>query len=174
MGHNFDSCIRYSNGNTTIHIHDVKFLCYKFFGLFQEFVINMIEWMDEKLMDVYLNRIWRQHTKKQRALLVMDKFKAHVTDSVTKCLEELNSVAAIVPGDCTSKVQPLDVSINKPVKEHLRRSWTIHGLADKELEDDEDAVSFKKLKPPSKQEVLDWIVAAWKDAASKVVQGLRH
>ena len=31
--------------------------------------------------------------------------------------------AAVIPGGCTSKIQPLDVCINKPFKEHFRHLW---------------------------------------------------
>ena len=54
----------------------------------------------------------------------MDSFRAHITDDAKKQLRRGNFVPAIIPGGWTSKFQPLDVSINKPVKIYLHHSWT--------------------------------------------------
>ena len=71
------------------------------------------------ICDIYL-----KFTKKDRSLLVLDSFRGHLTDSVKKTLRKGNIVMAVVPGGCTSKLKPLDVSINKPFKSELRKSWT--------------------------------------------------
>jgi 5-formaminoimidazole-4-carboxamide-1-beta-D-ribofuranosyl 5'-monophosphate synthetase len=67
----------------------------------------MLQWIEE---------IYIKHTKKDRSLLVIDSFRAHLTDAVKKELRKKNVVQAVIPGGCTSKLQPLDVSINKPFK----------------------------------------------------------
>ena len=79
-------------------------------------------WMDHKLMQVYLYEVWHPFIKRRaeelglpaKSLLVMDSFSAHLTDDVTENFQKNNCTLAIIPGGCTSKVQPLDVSINKP------------------------------------------------------------
>lgn len=73
-------------------------------------------WMDEQLMLRWVSEILVPHTKKDRALLVLDSFTAHKTDAVKKAMRKVNVVPAVIPGGCTSKLQPLDVSINKPFK----------------------------------------------------------
>ena len=40
-----------------------------------------------------------------------------------KELQRGNLVPVIIPGGCTSVVQPLDVSLNKPFKCHIRVDW---------------------------------------------------
>ena len=54
-------------------------------------------------------------------MLVYDIFSAHKTDSVQAKLITNNLTAVEVPSGCTSKCQPLDVSLNKPFKDILRR-----------------------------------------------------
>ena len=89
-------------------------------------------WMDHKLMQVYLDEVWHPFIKRRaeelglpaKSLLVMDSFSAHLTDDVTENLQKNNCTSAIIPGGCTSKVQPLDVSINKPFKQILKNKWS--------------------------------------------------
>jgi len=47
---------------------------------------------------------------------VLDSFRGHTVDNVKNRLIEKNTNIAIIPGGCTSKLQPLDVSINKSFK----------------------------------------------------------
>ena len=87
-------------------------------------------WMDHELMNVYLNKIWHPFIKRRaeelglptKSLLVMDSFSAHLTTDVSENLKNNNTQSVIVPGGCTSKVQPLDVSINKPFKQILKKT----------------------------------------------------
>ena len=46
-------------------------------------------------------------------------FKVHLTEAVSKLLEDNNIHLVIVPANCTDRLQPLDLSLNKPVKEFL-------------------------------------------------------
>ena len=85
--------------------------------------------MDEDLMKEYLEHIWQPYVEEtaerlglpdHNALLTLDSFKAHTTDNITKMMKEQDTTHYIIPGGCTSKLQPLDVSINKPFKQILR------------------------------------------------------
>ncbi|MEW8548669.1 MAG: hypothetical protein AB2693_34645 [Candidatus Thiodiazotropha sp.] len=116
-------------------------------------------WMDETLMIRWVKEILFPHTKKERCLLVMDSFRAHLTEDVKKTLRKGNTVTAIIPGGCTSKVQPLDVSLNKPFKVDLRKSWSsfIRSATEKMRE---EAEPTERLKAADKATVLSWIVDA--------------
>ena len=48
-----------------------------------------------------------------------DIFKAQCTATVLSILEENNIPVALVPANCTDRLQPLDMSVNKSVKEFL-------------------------------------------------------
>ena len=51
------------------------------------------------------------------ALAVYDVFKAQLTEDVTLLLEE-NSISVVnVPANCTNRLQPRDISVNKSAKE---------------------------------------------------------
>ena len=78
-------------------------------------------WMDETLMKEWIGKVWAVYTKKKPALLILDSFSAHLTDAVQELFSRYNTTVTVIviPGGCTSVLQPLDVSINKPFKHHL-------------------------------------------------------
>ena len=59
---------------------------------------------------------------KKRSLLLWDQFRAHKTDKVKDVLKNLKISLAMIPGGLTSVLQPLDVVLNKPFKDRLKKS----------------------------------------------------
>lgn len=60
----------------------------------------------------------------QCRLLIVDSYKPHQTeDSIKKVKDSCNSDVIIIPGGCTSIVQPMDRCINRSFKEYMRASW---------------------------------------------------
>ena len=55
----------------------------------------------------------------QSALVILDEFKGQITNEVLSLLGQNNIEYVIVPPNCTDHLQPLDMSINKPVKDFL-------------------------------------------------------
>ncbi|KAK2553067.1 Large subunit GTPase 1-like protein [Acropora cervicornis] len=51
---------------------------------------------------------------------------------IRSTLKSLNTEPAVIPGGMTSMVQPLDVAINKPFKDRMRKKWQEWMLADQE------------------------------------------
>ncbi|GFV23775.1 HTH CENPB-type domain-containing protein [Trichonephila clavipes] len=49
--------------------------------------------------------------------------RSHLTDNTKKLQPECNTDIEVIPGGLTSLVQPLDVCINKPFKQNLKRQW---------------------------------------------------
>ena len=61
----------------------------------------------------------------QRALLMFDNFKGQCTEALLKLLDENNVSVVFIPPNCTDRLQPLDVSVNKSAKEFLRRKFHV-------------------------------------------------
>ncbi len=110
----------------------------------------MLEWID---------LVWEPATEGQRAMLVLDSFSAHITPAVKQKLKSINTVPLVIPGGCTSKIQPLDVSLNKPFKSYVRKYWSDFVL--------QQATNLQKLKPPTKQNVAKWVSTALDELQEK-------
>ena len=59
------------------------------------------------------------------ALVLFDHFKAQLTDRVLDTLESHDIIVIDVPAKCTDHLQPLDVSVNKAIKHHMRESFKV-------------------------------------------------
>ena len=58
------------------------------------------------------------------ALVVYDAFRGHSGDEVQILLTENHLINAKVPSNCTRQLHPLDLIVNKAVKDKLRWSFT--------------------------------------------------
>ena len=90
-------------------------------------------WCNEQTMLLYITKIivpYLQEKKKTigaspdcSSLVIFDEFKGQTTDNVLACLKENNILYVKVPANCTDRLQPLDVSTNKPAKDFLRSKF---------------------------------------------------
>jgi hypothetical protein len=80
---------------------------------------NQTGWMNENEMTYWIEKVWTKRAARfsnPRSLLVLDSFSAHIVDSVKNRFIEKNTNIAIISGGLTSRLQPLDVSVNKSFK----------------------------------------------------------
>ena len=92
-------------------------------------------WANEKTTEDYINKILVPYIEEKRAshggidssaLVIFDRFRGQCTPHIMSLLESRNILIAIVPANCTDRLQPLDVSVSKPVKDFLQskvQSW---------------------------------------------------
>ena len=60
------------------------------------------------------------------ALAIFDVFKGQQTEDVIRMLEENNIYVVSIPANCTDRLQPMDLSANKSLKDFMRtkfREW---------------------------------------------------
>ena len=138
-------------GKTARTISDIEYNKSNIFITYQE-----KSWMDESLMLRWIKEVLLKHTKGKHCLLFLDSFRAHITDKVMKSLEKSNVSVAVIPGGCTSKVQPIDVCLNKSIKDIVRGEleWEAFLLEKVEEGDHEGDVGA------TKTDIAKWIHAA--------------
>ena len=83
--------------------------------------------MNEETSIAYIENIIIPYVQKERALLglsndqcalaLLDVFKAQCTSKMLKKLEDNNILYVTVPNNCTDRLQPLNLSVNKPAKD---------------------------------------------------------
>ena len=56
----------------------------------------------------------------QQALCIMDNFSAQCTDDIIALFESHGIDTVYVLANCTGELQPMDISVNKPVKTYLK------------------------------------------------------
>ena len=80
-----------------------------------------------------------------------------MTDAVSGRLENENTNVVWIPGGLTSQLQPLDASMNKPLKDAVRTMW-MEWMMD---EQSHQYTPTGRLKRPSITAVCQWIKNAW-------------
>ena len=81
-------------------------------GLIQDWVCMVLS----SRLDGGLSRRW--------SMLVLDVFRCHKMEDTKVLLRRTNTDLVIILGGMTSLLQLLNVSINKPFKDGLRRCWS--------------------------------------------------
>jgi hypothetical protein len=97
-------------------------------------------------------------------MLVLDAFKGHVTDSVKDQLRKMKTDLVVIPGGMTSVLQPMNVSINKSLKDRLRQQY-LTWIADPARE----LTQTGKIKRAAPSEVTQWVLAAWKAIPESII-----
>ena len=93
-------------------------------------------WSNETIMKEYIDNILLPYIKEKRrnlnladdypALVLFDNFKVKHTSNLLTLFDQNNINVVLIPANCADRLQPLDVSVNKAVKNQLRtqfQSW---------------------------------------------------
>ena len=113
------------------------------------------------------------------AAAIFDNFRGQTTDVILSLLRSHNIVPIQLPVNCTDKLQPLDISVNKPMKDHLKskfQQWYAQQVK-KQLE----TVPFGQVKVDVGLQVIkspsaNWIKSGWQTLekrAEVAVNGFR-
>ena len=79
-------------------------------------------------------------------MLIFDNFKAQITSSLLTLLDSHYVNIVLIPANCTDRLQPMDLSINKAAKDFLRlqfKDWYAHEVCSNLEENDSSMVDVK-------------------------------
>lgn len=121
-------------------------------GVIVEF--NQEAYITDTLFLKYIDTYLLPALEGRPSLFALDMCKSHKTTAVLDKLHQNNIVPSIIPAGCTSLVQPLDVSINKPLKDKIR------DLTDEAII--EHSSTFEKWTTAQRRVLTTWCVGdAW-------------
>ena len=116
-----------------------------------------------------MEKVWnRRHgviMKKKKSMLVWDMFRGHLTEKVKQSAIKMNTTLAVIPGGLTSMLQPLDVCLNKPFKDRLRKMW-IEWMASGDVK----TTKGGNLMKPDIELVAKWVLDAWNTIPEDMVK----
>ena len=131
--------------------------------------VNPKGWMDETMMKNWLNECYSKRPggffRRSKCLLVLDSMRAHIMDTVKQAIAGMNSIPAVIPGGTTKFLQPLDISVNRSFKTHLRAKWEKWMT-----EGDHSFTQTGRMKRASLYEVCTWILAAWEKVPESAIK----
>jgi hypothetical protein len=81
--------------------------------------------MTVDVMEDWVKNVWERGPgalHNPPSTLLIDTFCGRLSEELNVKLERKNCDLAVIPGGMTSQIQPLDVSVNKPFKDYLRRN----------------------------------------------------
>ena len=91
-------------------------------------------WSNETKMKEYIEKIILPYCAAQRqelklsddhpALAIFDVFRGQQTETILLLLEENHIYVVNVPANCTDRLQPMDLSVNKAAKEFMRSRFS--------------------------------------------------
>ena len=117
-----------------------------------------------KYVDFLNNTRSENGTQRDPAMLVYDSFKGHLEESVKKKFRDSGFDLAVIPGGLTSVCQPLDVSINKPFKDNLRKEWHIW-MADGSAGE----TASGNLRRARISDVCLWVKRSWEAISDEII-----
>ena len=120
-------------------------------------LVNSSAWMNAEAMQYWIREIWKQYTQCQESYLLLDEFGVHKRKDVLHSLADCNAeVDFILPG-FTSRLQVLDVGINRPFKDYVTRKY------DKFMVEKEPRQRVTRLL------ICKWIDEVWKEVTEDAI-----
>ena len=83
---------------------------------------TMVQYVDNIILP-YVEKVREKVGAEKAALVIMDNFKGQTTTKITNRLEENNILISRLPPNMTDRLQPMDISVNKPAKEYLKKEF---------------------------------------------------
>jgi DDE superfamily endonuclease len=122
-------------------------------------------WMNSSMMKDYVDYLVGEIDESELPkMMVYDSFKGHLEESVKEKFRESGFDLAVIPGGLTSICQPLDVAINKPFKDNLRKEWHLWMASGGAGE-----TAAGNLRRARISEVCGWVKRAWDNISDEII-----
>lgn len=139
-------------------------------GVFPRGVIvaaNEKGWVDADMVSYWLENIWCKRRNSffcQKSVLIYDSARPHITEEVKKKVKRYSQLV-VIPGGLTSKLQPLDLSVNRSFKSKMRdkwEEWMVNGY--------HSFTNSGAIKKASYIEICQWIDECWSEVTADCIK----
>ena len=119
---------------------------------------NLNAWSTEKIILRWYKNIWRKYLESSESLcegfgyLIMDKAPSHITEESLAIMKNDKNLISFIPAGLTRFIQPLDVSINKPFKDALKKEYINYCI-------NMDEENLKK----TREKMIEFVCKVWYD-----------
>jgi hypothetical protein len=100
--------------------------------------------------------------QERRGLIILDTFAVHKTDTTVAAMAAINCDVIFILGGLTPILQPLDISVNKPMKDYIWDAYSRWARNTFDLE--------KGLAKPRRKEVAEWLFVAWESLSADTIK----
>ena len=118
-------------------------------------------------MDVWIQNVlseWKETLPPNAVpLLILDSFRVHMMGSIVNKIQSLGIEVQHIPGGCTYLCQPIDVGVNKPIKNKVAEQW-------EDWVDTEGVQKGEEMKTPSRELIANWVGEAYWTLNEKTCQ----
>ena len=100
------------------------------------------------------------------ALAIFDCSKGQTTPAVKAVLRQYHIRFVIVPPNCTDKLQPLNISINKPIKSEMKKCfqlWYAEEVQKQLKESPTESVKVDVSAAAVKHKSANWLISTWNE-----------
>jgi hypothetical protein len=121
-------------------------------------------WMDEVAMLDWIEQVWRPTViDKGPTILILDEFVVHMMASIRTAFAACGTHLEYIPAGYTSRLQVMDVGLNKPFKDSCREEF-------------ERFVTYSAVnEKPQRVTVAGWINTAWNNISDSTIKNTwRH
>ena len=93
-------------------------------------------------------------------ILLVDSASVHLSHQAVSAVRNVIETLYI-PQNTTDVLQPMDLAVNKPFKDGMRRCWLEHVMAH---------LGSDILPRPTHKQLIDWVLRAWNGASRAAIK----
>ena len=107
-------------------------------------------WVDQRIFLIWVEKVWKPFTqRKKTSYFLMDEFSVHMQSECIEAMQRCGTEVDTIVAGYTSRLQVLDVGINKPFKGYVIEEYE----------------KFMRENPhgtkPKRKHVANWVSTAW-------------
>ena len=97
----------------------------------------------------------------------MDGHKSHMDPNAFTSIRKLNYDIVFLPANCTGRLEPLDIGVNKVLKDIYRLKWEnwFEDIVKKNI-----LTKAKNFMPPTKELCISWIWKSYKEVKEETIR----